>query len=146
MSRQYRNCFGKLLVHPDQLRLPDRVRLLRELAGRLQAADDLGQQWLGAGLSSWLRQGGDLPALLGIRPPRGSRNTAQRQIQNERTDRLLLELARVCGTDRAASAALRADTPPPAAAGLVAELLKLRAPKSPDAFSRARRKLAPHTR
>lgn len=143
---RFRDAFGRLLTPPERLQHAERVRLLRELAGRLQAADDLAQQWLGRGIGAWLRQGGDLAAVLAVRPPAGSRATPQALVRREAVDRLLLRLAHACDGDRQALRALRGEAEIPAGAvDLVSELRALRAPKSAAAISRARARVSRDT-
>lgn len=136
---QTHDAFGRLLVDPDELDQAGRVDVVRSLAGQLQASPAVEMRWLGRVIVKWLQEGEDLVALLGLRPARGSRATAQRQQQLEPICRLLLRLSVACNGDRAASRVLRGQQACPAgAASLVAELNALKAPKSPAAFTRAR--------
>lgn len=134
-----RNAFGALIVDPDELPQRDRVDVMRRLAGQLQAADTCEARWLGRKVQEWLQAGGDLVEQLGLRPPRGSKATAQALIRNERRDLLLLRLSVACGGDRAALRVLSGLAPcPSSAVGIVAELRAIGAPKTDAAFSRAR--------
>lgn len=137
-----RDAFGRLICDPDDLPLRDRVDVLRRLAGQLQASASREQRWMGRALLTWLQDGGDLAAVLGLRPPRGSKATAQRLINAETRARVLMRLSTVCGSDRAALRVLDGLAPcPGSAAPLVTELRRLGAPRSVAAFSRARASL-----
>lgn len=137
--RHQRDAFNRLIVDPDELQQRDRVDVVRGLAGQLQAGDRIEARWLGRKLADWLQAGGDLADVLGLRPPKGSKTTAQRLIRAEQRDRLLLRLSLACGGDRAALRVLAGqDLCPAAAAGILAELQCLGLPKSTAAFHRAR--------
>ena len=114
-----RNAFGVLLTRPEQLDMPDRVDCLRRLAGQLQAAGTLEEQWLGRSLSRWLQAGGDLVDVLGLRPPAGSRRTAQAIVAAEIHEAALLRLAEAVGSDaRAVRILRRQEACPPALTSL----------------------------
>lgn len=134
---------------PDPTRLDRRGRIdaLRRLAGALQADAAPDRRWLGEQIGRWLREGGDLDAVLGVRPRRGCTVTPQRSIEREYRDRLLLRLAAACGSDREALAILRGDVAcPPEVQEAVAELRELGAAVGHDAITRARNRLARHRR
>jgi hypothetical protein len=140
-----RDAFGRLIADPATLDRRQRVDLLRRLSGALQASDDLGATWLGRTLATWLHDGGDLAAALGLRPPRGSRATAQRQVQIEQRDRLALRLSASVGGDRAALRVLQGMAPCPGSVStVVAELRTLGAPTSAAGFTRARQRVSHH--
>jgi hypothetical protein len=89
--------------------------------------------------AKWLEAGGDLAEVLGLRPPKGSKATAQHLIRAEQRDRLLLRLSVACAGDRAALRVLAGqDRCPAGAQAIVAELQALGAPRTDAAFSRAR--------
>ncbi len=138
MSDPHSDAFGRLVVDPAKLSHAQRVDIARGLSGTLQAADDPGLRWLGAGLGEWLRRGGDLAAVLGLRPDRGSRGTAQEIMRRDALRGLLLRLVNEVGSQsRAARILSGAEAAPAAAAGLVAELSALRAPRSLRAIAEA---------
>lgn len=140
-----RFAFGK--VDPARLDRRGRIDALRRLAGGLQADATPDRRWLGEQIGRWLREGGDLDAVLGVRPRRGCTVTPQRSIEREYRDRLLLRLATIAGTDRLALEILRGDAAcPPELEETVAELRVLRAPVAHDAITRARNRLARHRR
>lgn len=133
-----RDAFGNLLTSPDRLSRTERIDTVRGLAGRLQADHRVDVRWLGQCLSQWLEQGGALDVVLGLRPERGSRATAQRRVRQDEIDALLLRLSVECGGDAHARAVLkgarcRSDVQP-----IVDRLARLNAPKSKAAFTRAR--------
>lgn len=144
--RPNHNAFGDALHDPAQLSRAERIDLLRRQAGRLLADTSRESRWLGECLSRWLREGGELDAVLGVRAPRGSRVTPQARLRQEEISRLLLQLSVQVGGDRKALQILRGEVPCP---GFVAEIVDrakaLRAPKSQDAMSRARRRAAAHS-
>lgn len=144
MHRSARDAFGRLLVDPDDLPQRDRVDVLRRLAGGLQASANRESAWLGRKLSEWLHDGigVDLVDALGLRPPKGSKATAQALVRTAQCDVLLLRLSTSCGGDRAAIRAIRGDGCTPEAAEIVAQLRALKAPKTAAAFSRARARVS----
>jgi hypothetical protein len=72
---------------------------LRRAVGRMQADESIDLRQVGAALASWLHDGGDLVALLGVRPRVGSRVTPQALVLQDRRDHLLMELSRAAGGD-----------------------------------------------
>jgi hypothetical protein len=142
-----RNAFGDLLADPGHLSRSDRIDLLRRQAGRLLADTSRESRWLGERLSAWLRDGGELDAVLGVRAPRGSRETPQARVRQDEIDSLLLRLSVQAGGDRQAIEILRGQCACP---GLLCEIVgrlkALRAPTSQDAMTRARRRAAAHSR
>lgn len=129
-----------------ELTRAERVQLLRELSGHLQADRHPGAAWLGAAIGRWLHHGGNLPELLGVRAPRGSKNTAQAITRRAEVDALLRRLALACGTEQA-SRVLRGIAPCPVELQAAVERLReLGAPSSPAAFWRASRRVARHMR
>ena len=131
MPEPIRSPFGRLLVDPPKLTFAERVDVTRQLSGTLQAHADLGMRWLGAGLSEWLQRGGSLEVVLGLRPPRGGHQTAQRIVRAEHVDRMLARLVcSVHGQARAARILSGAEPAPAAVADLVAQLHTLGAPCS----------------
>lgn len=131
MSDPHRSPFGRLLVDPARLSYAERVDVARGLSGTLQASADPGARWLGAGLSQWLQRGGSLEVVLGLRPPRGSHQTAQRIVRAEHVDRMLARLVcSVHGQARAARILSGAEPAPAAVADLVEQLHTLDAPCS----------------
>jgi hypothetical protein len=145
MADARRDVFGRLLVDPARLARPERVNELRKLAAAMQDGkpDKLAAAWLGKALQDWLQFGGDIAEHLGVRPSRGSNLTAQRQIAKEAQDRALVRLAMVCGSDRAALAALHGHAPWPVQAEDLRDALA-GAPKYAAAISRARTRLSRH--
>lgn len=136
-----RNLFGALLCSPEHLSRRDRVKALREVSGRLLADSDHGARWLGRVLGQWLRDGGDLPKLLGVRPERGSHRTVQALMRQEHRDRLLVRLSVRAGGDRQA---LRLLADPACQDEIVLQIRALGAPAHPAAFTRARQRVARH--
>jgi hypothetical protein len=110
-----RNAFGHLLIRPEDLDFRGRVDCIRWLVGHLQAQPQAEVQWLGRTLRQWLEDGGDLAALLGVKPARGSRLTAQFLVRQARLDVDLLRAAIQAGSARKA-AELIAEGPRSAAA------------------------------
>jgi len=82
----HRTAFGALLVDPASLPFAGRVDCLRRLAGRLAADPTQEGRWLAGALLAWLHAGGDIAALLGVRPAPGSTLTAQRIVALEGED------------------------------------------------------------
>ncbi len=133
-----RDAFGNLLTPPERLTRTERIDTLRGLAGRLLGDNRVDMQWLGRCLGQWLERGGGLDAVLGLRPERGSRATAQSRVRQVEIDSLLMRLSAACGGDSQARAVLkgarcRSDVQP-----IVDRLARLKAPKSKAAFTRAR--------
>lgn len=121
--------------------IDEQAVLLRTLAGELQAGRSPGAQWLGRVLLTWLQHGGDLPALLGVRPGRGSTRTAQASIRRDAINRGLVDLARAVGGDGQASRMLQGLEPVPnAMTDAVQRLRSLGAPTSARAIRRARQR------
>lgn len=136
-----RNAFGDLIDHPTSLTRRERIALLRHLAGHFIADRRTDVRWMGEALTSWLRDGGRLDSVLGVTPPRGSRATAQAAVRQAEADALLLRLAVLCGSDRAALAVLNGKEPcPPVAHEAVQRLRELKAPTSRAAISTARKR------
>jgi hypothetical protein len=138
-----RDAFGRLLCDPMLLTHRERVDIARQLSGRLLASADRGERGFGAGLGQWLRAGGDMAAVLGLRPPRGSHRSAQRILAIEHRDRLVVRLVVAVGSQaRAARILSGAEAAPAAVVPMVQELQALRAPCSRraivDAVRRAR--------
>ncbi|MDB5884158.1 MAG: hypothetical protein JWR74_329 [Polaromonas sp.] len=142
-----RNPFDGLLMSPARRPRHERIDILRQLAGRLQADRHVDVQWLGERLSTWLQRGGSLDAVLGVRAEQGSRATAQARVRQAETDGLLLQLAVAAGSDCKALAILRAECPCPASARLIVDRLQaLKAPTSKTAISRARGRSSRHSK
>lgn len=136
------DAFGRVL---DVGALPrvERIRELRRLAGRLQADSDPATAWFGRMLGQWLAAGGDLARVLNVRPERGSRMSAQRLIECEHRDLLLVRFAVAAGCDALALRILRGEAACPLELRERAdELRRLRVALAHDAVSRARRRLA----
>jgi len=120
--------------------IDEQAVLLRTLAGELQAGRSPGAQWLGRVLLTWLTSGGDLPALLGARPGRGSRRTVQSLTKRDEIRQRMLDLSRAAGGDQCASRWLRGlDLVPDDLVVDVRRLQELGAPTSARAFERARK-------
>ena len=100
------DAFGRLIADPERLPRDARILALRATAGELQASASPGARWLGRTLSLWLAEGGDLAAVLGVRPARGSRSTPQAMVRRDLQDAALARLVAGCGTAAAASRAL----------------------------------------
>ncbi|MEP7301717.1 MAG: hypothetical protein ABI699_09325 [Caldimonas sp.] len=105
MTDPTRDAFGRLIVSPERLDFRGRVDCLRWLSGHLQADRHLEARWLGAALRIWLEHGGDLAALLGVRPEPGSTLTVQRLIALESRDAERCRAVVVAGGVRAAARA-----------------------------------------
>jgi hypothetical protein len=119
-----RNALGSLIVDPERLTLEQRTQVLRELSGSLLAERDLARVWLGGALRRWLDgEAHDLVALLGLRPPRGCTVTAQFLVQRDKRDAEMLRALVETGSARAAAAKVQPG-----------------APRSPSAFTRARKR------
>lgn len=143
MPTPTRDAFNRLIVDPSALSQPERVDVLRRVAGSLQASTSRDEAWVGTILVRWLNRGGDLAALFGVRPRRGSRRTAQRIVREAASDRALVRLATVAGSDRRALRMLRGqDEAPASLQPLLAEARALGAPVGDGAVSRARRRVA----
>ena len=126
-------------MNPDKNRIVERVTLLRQLTGELQAGGSPAARWLGRTLATWLRTGGDLHRVLGIRPARGSRHTPQALVRRAEINRLLLQLSVAAGGDERAVRWLRGqDVVPDSVAADVQRLHEIGAPKSTRAIQRAR--------
>jgi hypothetical protein len=113
------------------------------LAGELQGGPTREQQWLGRVLSTWLSTGGELQNLLGVKPPQGSRRTAQALVEQDKHDQALLRLAAAVGSRAEAARILAGRTECPA---LLAELVveAQSGAVSQAAFTRAQRRAARH--
>ncbi|HUG26217.1 hypothetical protein [Piscinibacter sp.] len=134
-----RDAFGRLLSSPSELDFVGRVDCLRRLAGELQAGLTVEARWLGRSLATWLADGGDLDAVLGVRAPQGSKRTAQALVLAERRAGALLQLATALGSDALALRVLQGSEACPAQhADLLATAQSLRCPASREAFRRAR--------
>jgi len=99
----HRDAFGRLIGPVERLDFAGRVDALRRLQGRLAAAPDRESQWLAKALLAWLRDGGDIPALLGVRPAPGSTLTAQRIVALEGEDVARCRAVAAAGGVRAAA-------------------------------------------
>lgn len=140
-----RDAFGRLLVEVEELDVAGRTDVLRRLSGSLQASTSRETAWLGRAILLWLQQGGDLAAALGVRPPRGSRRTAQSLVLQVQRDQTLLRLSNAAGGDAQAIRLLRGQVQrPPALQDLVLEAQRLRCPCSRAAFARARQRASHH--
>jgi hypothetical protein len=128
------DAFGRLLTAPDKLPRDARIGVVRALAGRLLADVAIDARWLGGALSSWLQEGGDLAAHLGLNTPRGSHRTAQALVRRDQQDRALARLVIAAGSIVAASAALRGGPCPDRARDALAECVELRCPRSRSAI------------
>ncbi len=128
----HRDAFGRLLIGDlAKATFAQRVEVARQLSGTFLASDDVATRSWGAGVGQWLREGGDLAAVLGLRPDRGSHRTAQEIVRRDAVRSLLLRFIAVVGSQsRAARILSGAEAAPAAAAGLVQELRALRAPRS----------------
>ena len=130
-------------INPRKQTLREYVDMVRRSSGRLLAAPDAESRWLGAGFTRWLSDGGDLLAVLGLRPPPGSRATVQQILRCEQRDRAMLRFSAEVGGDRAALRILAGKAAcPPSARQLLDELRELGAPRSAAAFTRARRRVS----
>lgn len=139
----HRDAFGRLVTSPEYLPREARINALREGAGRMLADRNPAVRWIGERLQAWLQTGGDFASVLEIRPEPGSRRTAAAIIRGTRVDELLIVLSNTVNGDARAAAILRGVLPCPGRARhLVDELHALRAPRSPRAISRARKRRA----
>lgn len=92
-----------------------------------------------AGIEQFLEHGGDLARILGLRPARGSRNTAQRVDLLRERDTLLVRLSVAVGSDVRARRILDGDERCPRSARALVQQLKAHSiPRSKAAFSRAK--------
>ena len=139
MSDPHRDAFGRLVVDPAKLPRASQINCLRVAAGQLQALDALELRWLGRVLAERLRQGGNLEVALGLRPPRGSRSTAQALARRADVDSALVTLSAAVGVVRASHILRGAEPAPAAQAELVARLRCIGAPTSKAAITRARK-------
>jgi len=140
MGDPHRDAFGRLIVDPSRLTQAELVDSARRVSGTLLASTDREVRLFGAGLGQWLRDGGDLAAVLGLRPRRGSRRSAQYIVATEHRNRLLLRLVNAVGQSRAARILSGAEAAPAAVVVLVEELQVLRAPTSRRAIAEAVRR------
>lgn len=139
------NAFGDV-IDAGQLSRTERIDLLRRQAGRLLADGNREARWLGERLQTWLADGGELDAVLGVRAPRGSRATPQDRVRRDEVDGLLLRLSVQVGSDCKALEMLRGECPVASHVVDILDRLKvLNAPTSRDALTRARRRAAPHS-
>ena len=145
-----RDPWGRPLVEPAALGRVERVELLQQAARALargKAPDPYAARYLADALQVWLREGGDLERVLGVRPPRGSRKRPQAIVAQHDRDRLVVAFAARVGTDRAAAAVLRGEREcPPELSADLSELRERRAPTSPSAIRKARRRAHRHPR
>lgn len=133
------DAFGRLIVDPDRLDLAGRVDCLRRAAGELQAGATFESRWLGRTIARWLTDGGDLEAVLGVRPPQGSKRTAQALVLAERRASALLQLAAALGGDAIALRVLRGlEACPDQHADLLAAARALGCPMTDRSIRRAR--------
>lgn len=143
-----RDPWGRPLVEPAALDRAERVEVLAEAARALaagQAPTRYAAAYLGAALVAWLSDGGDLERLLGVRPERGSRRRPEVIVAQRERDRLVVSFAARIGSDRAAAAVLRGECECPAdLADALTELRDRRAPTSPSAIRKARRRAHRH--
>lgn len=138
-----RDAFGRLIVDPDSLGMPERVAALRRLASQLQAGHSMEAAWLGRSLVSWFRRGGTLEEVLGVRAPRGSHRTPQAILLAEQRAQALVRLAGALGADDLALSVLRGEVEcPPERAEMLADARELGCPTSKSAITRARKLLA----
>ena len=136
-----RDAFGRLIADPRTLPRSERIDELRRVAGRLQAAPDVGSRWLGQSLLSWLHEGGNFEDVLSVRPERGSHRTVSRMLRQGQQDDALLRLATAIGCDRQTLRILRGEAEcPPEHRQLHDAALALRVPTGPHAITRARRR------
>ena len=140
MNRQHLDGFGRMATDPGRLTRAERIELLCQLAGRLQAQDARDVRWLGRVLGQWLRDGGCLEVALGVRAPRGSHARPEALSRRAEVDSGLVTLARAVGAARACRVLKGEETAPVAHAVLVERLRCLRAPISEAAITRARRR------
>jgi hypothetical protein len=134
-----RDAFGRLIVDPDELSYRERVDIARRLAGELQAENSIERRWFARNLTEALMSGRDLMASLGLRPPRGSRQTPAALIRAEQQDIALCRLSTAAGSDVSAARMLQGKEDVPARArAIVAELRAMGAPTSLRAIRRAK--------
>jgi hypothetical protein len=131
-----RNAFGTLIASPEQLPREQRIGVVREIAGRLLADRAIEARWLGAALSAWLRDGGDLAAALGIKAPRGSHATPQQALKRDMQDAALATLVVAAG-GVVAAAALNGEPCSGLARAALDRAVALRCPRSRTAVGRA---------
>jgi len=134
--------FGRLLVPLDALSLDERVRILLADLGswKYGTCNPVVGAWFAAGVDRFLRHGGDLARHLQLRPPRGSRATAQRIERLRERDTLLVQLTVTLGSAARARRVLDGDEACPARARPLLEALQAHAiPRSKAAFTRAKK-------
>jgi len=135
------SAFGTPLVEPDALTLEERLHLLRANMGswRFGRIDPYAGRLLADGFDQFLQHGGDLARHLGLRPPKGSRATAQRIERLRERDALLVRLSVAVGTAARARRVLAGVEPCPKSARPLIEALKEHdVPRSRAAFTRAK--------
>ncbi|ETF02426.1 hypothetical protein W822_15620 [Advenella kashmirensis W13003] len=143
MDKRVRNPFGHLLVCPSKLNHLERCQELARCAGLLLAQTGPNQKtytWLGDNILKALNNDQSLDETLGIRPPRGSRQTYANWKQQTQRNNLILRFANECGSDGKAEAVFHGKQPcPENLVGLYSQLKAFgRLPNSPGSVSRLR--------
>lgn len=115
----------------------EKIALLRRCANRLQVDSDPAARWVGLTISDALRKGHSLDDALGVRPPKGSRATAQALLERESIDKDLAQLANALGLTVAASVLRGECEAPPVLTEIVDRLRESGAGLSSSAISRA---------
>ena len=149
-GRATHDAFGRPIVAPAALARSERVDLLRQAAEALGSGKRLTPyvaRYLADALRAWLRDGGDLEHVLGVRPPRGSRKRPEVLTRQAERDSLIVSFAARAGSDRRAALVLSGQQPcPPELAPARAVLEAQGAPKSASGIWKARRRVSSHRR
>lgn len=147
-ARAHRDAFGRPIVAPGALEREERIELLWQAAHALADGRELSQyvaSYLACALLAWLREGGDLEHVLGVRPPRGSRRRPETLARLNERDRLIVRFAARVGSDRAAAMVLRGEQPCPPELAADCEVLRAQAaPRSVSGVWKARRRISSH--
>lgn len=143
MDKPIRNPFGHLLVSPSKLNHLERCQELARCAGFLMAQTGPNQKvctWLAEGILKALDNDRSLDDTLGIRPPRGSRQTYANWKQQSQRNNLILRFANECGSDAKAEEIFRGKQPCPENLGTLYAQIKAfgKLPNSPGSISRLR--------
>jgi hypothetical protein len=135
------NAFGAPCVPPRELTRLERIGLLSEAAGSLQAGkiQKYTGLWLGQAIAAWLETGESLESLLGVKPARGCKLSVAKITHMQRCNTALLQLSTLVGGDREAARVLAGKSVcPTRAQPLVDRIRTLKAPTSQAAITRAR--------
>lgn len=143
MDNRVRNPFGHLLISPSKLNHLERCQELARCAGFLMAQSGPNQKvytWLAESILEALDNDKALDEVLGIRPPRGNRQTYASWKRQLKRNNLIFRFAHECGSDAKAEEIFRGKQPCPE--NLTALYVQIKAfgklPAAPGAISRLR--------